>query len=229
MSTDRDPWRDGREAWEHLAAWYRDRHTAPGDPLGALNDIGLLRRLLDEAELEAVRNARHLRRSWAEIAIKLGVTRQSAWERWRDLDVEPAVGGTRGDPGRAAMPPLDIGPPAAAAVLDRAARAARRRAWVTVPNVVGRSYADAGRLLGELGLVPLSADPQGAPSLAFDEPGPTVTDQSPESGARAQPGAPVTLWTERGGGAGVREPRRPKPTPHTGRKVLEEPSQEAVS
>ncbi|MFC7655663.1 hypothetical protein ACFQV8_03060 [Pseudonocardia benzenivorans] len=38
-----------------------------------------MRRLLDETELEAVRSARRRGRSWAEIATKLGVSRQAAW------------------------------------------------------------------------------------------------------------------------------------------------------
>ena len=49
-----------------------------------------MRRLLDQAELAAVRAARGRAKTWAEIATRLGVTRQSAWERWRDLDDEPA-------------------------------------------------------------------------------------------------------------------------------------------
>jgi hypothetical protein len=51
----------------------------------ALGDIRLVRELLDQAEMGAVRAARAGGRSWAEIAAVLGVTRQSAWERWRDL------------------------------------------------------------------------------------------------------------------------------------------------
>jgi hypothetical protein len=51
----------------------------------ALGDIRLVRGLLDQAEMGAVRAARREGRSWAEIATILGVTRQSAWERWRDL------------------------------------------------------------------------------------------------------------------------------------------------
>src|SRR5918997_4079573 len=81
----RDPWREGREAWERLAGRPRSGEEA----LDALSDIGLVRRLLDQAELEAVRAARRDRRSWAEIATRLGVSRQSAWERWRELDEEP--------------------------------------------------------------------------------------------------------------------------------------------
>jgi len=34
----------------------------------------------------AVREARKLDLSWTEIAAILGVTRQSAWERWHELD-----------------------------------------------------------------------------------------------------------------------------------------------
>src|SRR5215207_3891347 len=82
----RNPWHEGREAWERLAGRPRSGEEA----LVALSDIGLVRRLLDQAELEAVRAARRDRKSWAEIATRLGVSRQSAWERWRELDDEPA-------------------------------------------------------------------------------------------------------------------------------------------
>ena len=85
-------WSDGYEAWKRLRRWH-ERGTADGDAaLDALSDVGALRRLLDEAELAAVRAARGRAKSWAEIATRLGVTRQSAWERWRDLDdVRPAA------------------------------------------------------------------------------------------------------------------------------------------
>jgi hypothetical protein len=91
-AADKDgPWPEGRRAWERLEHW-RDRRGRAGDAdlgnaaLDALSDVGTLRRLLDQAELTAVRTARGQRRSWAEIATRLGVTRQSAWEKWRDLD-----------------------------------------------------------------------------------------------------------------------------------------------
>jgi hypothetical protein len=72
----RNPWHGGCEAWERLA-----RRLGSGEEaLGALSDIGLVRRQLDQAELEAVRAARRDRKSWAEIATRLGVSRQSAWE-----------------------------------------------------------------------------------------------------------------------------------------------------
>lgn len=54
--------------------------------IAALRDIGLVRRLTDQAELVSVQTARRHGRSWAEIATALGVTRQSAWERWHELD-----------------------------------------------------------------------------------------------------------------------------------------------
>jgi hypothetical protein len=82
----RDAWREARAAWERLAV-----PPASGEgALDALSDIGVVRRSLDQAELEAVRAARRDRKSWAEIATRLGVSRQSAWERWKDLDDEPA-------------------------------------------------------------------------------------------------------------------------------------------
>jgi len=112
-------------------------------------------------------------------------------------------------------------------VLGRAARVARRQAWVVVPLVVGMSFEDARVHLAERGLVGLPADPDGPPSIDLS-PLAVVTDQSPESGAKARPGTPVRLWTERGGGSGVREPRRPRPTSLTGRKTYEEPTEEAV-
>ena len=78
-------WDEGRQAWNRLC-----RHPdGPGDgdrALIALSDIGTVRRALEHAELQAVRIARRHRKSWSEIAVQLGVTRQSAWERWRDVD-----------------------------------------------------------------------------------------------------------------------------------------------
>src|SRR5438270_802474 len=96
MSEIRGPWHEGQQAWGRLETWYQDALLPrPGEPedglraLRALEDSGLVRRLLDQVEFEAVRTARRDGKSWAEIAVKLGVTRQSAWERWRDVD-EPA-------------------------------------------------------------------------------------------------------------------------------------------
>ena len=52
--------------------------------LKALEDIRFVRALLDTAERNAVRTARHHGQSWTDVASALGVSRQSAWERWRD-------------------------------------------------------------------------------------------------------------------------------------------------
>jgi hypothetical protein len=93
MSRGRAPWQDGRRAWQRLNGWHNDRPTAiPTHPddgdaaLAALNDVHLVRSLLDRAELVAVRTARRHGKSWAEIATVLHVSRQAAWDRWHELD-----------------------------------------------------------------------------------------------------------------------------------------------
>lgn len=103
----------------------------------------MLRRALDQIEMTAVRVARQHSKSWTEIATTMGVTRQSAWERWRDLD---------------------------------------------------------------------ESVPQREPVPAREMPA----------------GSTVTLWIERGGGSGVREPRRPKPVPRQPRGMRDEVSDEAI-
>jgi hypothetical protein len=149
---------DGRRAWSRLKGWHQDTRSAvPGHPddgesaLHALADVGEVRRLLDQAELVAVRTARRHGKSWAEIATRLGVARQSAWERWRDLDETDEVSIR----GRAAAGD-NVSDAAAGTAVDRAARALarsgeieraalerRRRSSVVVPNVVGMSWDDA--------------------------------------------------------------------------------------
>lgn len=201
MSKRDDPWQAGRRAWDRLKDWRQDDGAAA---LDALCDVGKLRLLLDQAELVAVRAARRHGRSWAEIATQLGVTRQSAWERWRDLDDVAAA-----KPAEVVAPVQEI----------------RRRSSVVVPNVVGKPTPEARRALYDLGLVASSADPDGEP-LGMSG---VITDQAPESGAKVPAGATVTLWVQRGGGyGGVREPRRPKPGPRSAREALQEPSDEAV-
>jgi hypothetical protein len=220
MGKRRNPWQDGRRAWERLNGWHQDGPAAaPGHPddgdsaLEALSDIGLARHLLDQAELVAVRTARRHRKSWAEIATKLGVTRQSAWERWRELDEPPA--------------PAPAPEPSPATAIDAAARERRRQARVVVPDVVGMSWEDARLALGVQGLVGVGADPD-APPTDVSERGMVVTDQSPESGAKVPLGTTVRLWVDRrDGGAGVREPRRPRPEPRVGRAVPDDASEAA--
>ena len=214
MAKDRGPWQLGRRAWERLDGWHRDTPARPGHPddgdgaLAALADVGFVRHLLDQAELVAVRTARRHGKSWAEIATKLGVTRQSAWERWRDLDEAPV---------------------APAEVLERTARDLRRRSNVRVPNVLGMSWDDARVALMKVRLFATGPDPDGPPMDVISWPDATVVDQSPESGAKVPAGTAVRLWVNRGGGsAGVREPRRPLPGPQSAREMRYEQSDEAV-
>ena len=179
-----------------------------------------MRRVLDQAELEAVRAARRHGKSWAEIATHLGVARQSAWERWRDLDESPRGG----EPERGAE--STVLADAASDVIAMRAREERRGSTVLVPNVVGLEWAEARDVLTGTGVVAVNADP-GAPALPGNE-GWTVTDQSPESGALVRVGSQVRLWLKGDGGTGAREPRRPRPTPLSAREVRPEPRGKAV-
>jgi hypothetical protein len=235
MGKGRSPWQDGRRAWQRLNGWHQDGPSAtPGHPddgdvaLKALADVGLVRHLLDQAELVAVRTARRHGKSWAEIATKLGVTRQSAWERWRVLD--EVAGSPPSDSESRRAVALEVESAAAAELAGQASsRERRRRSSTVVPNVIGMSWDDARHVLQETGLVAVGSDPDGPPLAALGWPDAMVTDQSPESGAKVPAGSPVTLWIERGGGsAGVREPRRPKPAPKTVRAMRDESSEEAV-
>jgi PASTA domain len=206
-----DAWERAQQAWRRLAA----RSGRPSeDGLETLSDIGAVRRMLDQAELAAVRTARRHGRSWAEIATELGVTRQSAWERWRDLDDSP-----RGAESKV------VGDAAAEAVEVRV-REAPWSARVTVPNVVGLEWIAAREALNDKGLIAMNAQPDFPTELGDRDW--IVTDQSPESGARVRSGSAVRLWLTGDGGAGVREPRRPRPSPVTAREMRPEPRDQAV-
>jgi len=54
--------------------------------LYTLRCVQEIRQKCDRTELSTVRRARKAGLSWTEIAGALGVTRQSAWERWHALD-----------------------------------------------------------------------------------------------------------------------------------------------
>lgn len=236
MSKARDPWQSGRRAWQRLSGWQTDpRGATPTHPddgasaLGALADIGLIRRLIDHTELVAVRTARRKGLSWADIATHLGVSRQSAWERWRDVDDERDAAEQVRDVADTEEPGPEIESIAAAAAEGaRRASRLRRASTVAVPSVIGLTWENARHALLERGLVGVGPDPDGPPLAALSWPDSVVTDQSPESGARVPPGSPVTLWLDRGGGSGVREPRRPRPTPRAGRAMNDEPEDQAV-
>lgn len=54
--------------------------------LTTLYAIQEVRQHCDNTEFLTVRYARKARLSWTEIAAALGVKRQSAWERWHEID-----------------------------------------------------------------------------------------------------------------------------------------------
>ena len=211
MGKRRGPWDDGHRAWTRLTAWQSSRQggsdpSAGDEALDAMADIGILRRLLEQSELAAVRTARRHRKSWAEIATQLGITRQSAWERWRELDEDDEP-------------------------LPEPAAQQRRRGNVVVPNVVGMTFAEARDVLLEAKLAGVNADSDGSPLPTAGWSTAVVVDQVPESGAKVPAFAQVRLWFEQqggGGSAGVREPRRPSPTPKSGYEWRDEQTEEAV-
>ena len=94
----RSRWQDGRRAWNRLNGWHnRDPHAVPGHPddgesaLKALEDVHLVRTLLDTAELNAAQTARKHGQTWSQIAVALHTTKQAAWEKWHDLSGETDV------------------------------------------------------------------------------------------------------------------------------------------
>jgi hypothetical protein len=197
-----DTWDDGRRAGERLIRAFAGGRPRDGAAaLDALSDISLLRALLDQAETVAVPAARRAGRSWAEIADRLGVTRQSAWERWRALADDAAAG-------------------VLARVAGATAREAACREICVVPDVVGLSWDESREVLHLARLVAVGPDPDGPPmgELA-SRTGAVVVRQDPAAGGRLPAGAPVTIWLDRGGGAGDREPRRPRPTPKSGTEL----------
>ena len=234
MSGDR--WRDANRGWKRLEVWLDDKLTGPGsrdrepEAVDALGDVGQVRRMLDEVEMRAVRSARLRGRSWAEIATRLGVTRQSAWEKWRDLD-EPRAAEAGAVTGAEPVTGADAGTGAESVTgAESGAVPIARRAparSVRVPDVVGLRLELAISALRRRGLVAVGSDPE-VPLGTLDLPGSMVTDQSPESGASVPAGSRVVLWADSGEG-GVREPRRPRPDPLPAHKHVPDPLTEAAT
>jgi hypothetical protein len=88
------PWQDGRRAWARLNGWHQGLRSAghvPGhggdsdSALRALQDVRLVRGLLGQAEVNAVRVALAGGRSLSEVAAALGITREQAERQWPDL------------------------------------------------------------------------------------------------------------------------------------------------
>lgn len=97
----------------------------------------------------------------------------------------------------------------------------RRQAnLVFVRHVVGLDWIRAHEVINEQGLVAVNWTNPGEPG----RPGSVVTDQIPEVRERVDPGSKVFLFFGRDGGAGVREPRRPRPTPRSAHEMRPEPS-----
>jgi hypothetical protein len=200
-------WDDGLAAWRRLVG----RSGTGEDALDALSDVGLIRRLLDQAELDAVRDARRAGKSWAEIATRLGMTRQSAWERWRELDEQPA------------SPALEL------AMDEATEQLVTGRAMVIVPDVVDMSWVGARHRLLEERLHAVSADLQLLPFLGPEAADYRVVEQKPVAGDRVAPESPVTLWLYRGpGSAGVRAPLKPPPDPRVRRGAIDEETGNSV-
>ncbi len=86
---------------------------------------------------------------------------------------------------------------------------------VTVPDVVGPPLAHARNVAHDAGVVLAQPDSDGPPLGALSWPGEyLVTGQSPRPGTRLwRWDSVVVSWrpVDRGGDAGVREPRRPIP------------------
>lgn len=95
----RSVWQDGRRAWERIRGWHLSSPAGEGRPRvakaqRALIDVRRVRSLLDVTEMNAVRAARQAGASWTtDVATMLGVSRQSAWERWREIDEPRTVAG----------------------------------------------------------------------------------------------------------------------------------------
>jgi hypothetical protein len=139
------------------------------------------------------------------------VSRQSAWERWRELDEEPA------------LPAMDQ------AMREAAEELVTARSVVTVPDVVGMSWAGAQHRLLEECLHAVSADPQLLPLLGSEAADYRVVEQKPAAGDRVAPESPVTVWLHRGpGSADVRAPLNPPPSPRVRRGALDEETGDSV-
>ena len=82
-------WGGGPETYRALNG---PRSPEKHEVLYTLQSIRNVRAKVDRSELETVRIARGLGLTWTEIATALGVTRQSAWERLHEMDVEPSFG-----------------------------------------------------------------------------------------------------------------------------------------
>jgi hypothetical protein len=149
----------------------------------------------------------------------LTVSRQAAWERWRELDPQPDSTNQPDDGHRVPEAPVS----------KLVGRAGRRR-MVKVPDLLGFAWADALAILTRSGLEAVSATPLERWQESQEDLRPIiVVRQYPDPDTRIHTASTVKLWLERGDGeAGVREPRRPTSPPRTARAERDEITREAV-
>jgi hypothetical protein len=76
MPADENEW----EQWENAIAHIED------DPLQVIRTAAMFERYFDAAKSEAVKVARGSGLSWEEISAALGVAKQSAWQRYRQVE-----------------------------------------------------------------------------------------------------------------------------------------------
>ena len=76
-------WGGGPETYRALNG---PRGKDKGEVLYTLSSIREIRARINRSELVTVQKARELGMSWTEIATALGVSRQAAWERLREVD-----------------------------------------------------------------------------------------------------------------------------------------------
>jgi hypothetical protein len=81
-------WGGGPETYRALNG---PRSRTKPEVLQTFASIRNVRAKVDRSELITVRAARQLDMSWTEIAMALGVTRQAAWERFREMDLDGAA------------------------------------------------------------------------------------------------------------------------------------------
>jgi hypothetical protein len=63
--------------------WLRLSRAQDSDPLEIVRVASMFERYFDAVKTEAVKTAKATGHSWEEISTLLGVSRQSAWERYR--------------------------------------------------------------------------------------------------------------------------------------------------
>jgi hypothetical protein len=73
---------------ETMRALNGPRSHEKHEVLRTLNSIREVRAKIDASELVTVRAARQFDITWTEIAAALGVSRQAAWERLHEMDVD---------------------------------------------------------------------------------------------------------------------------------------------